>query len=131
MNFEKLLSGGDLRSIGKCEKVIAQVRTQKDFDNLFAYLFHADRLVVMRAADALEKITRVHPEYLAKHKKEMFALFASAGNKELKWHIPVMMARLEFSGTEFKKVWKGIVEWLYDKNNSKLVRVGALQGLYE
>jgi hypothetical protein len=69
--LEKLLAGKDLRSIGKCNEVVAEIKSQKDFDLLFKFLFHDDRIVVMHAADVIEKITITRHQYLEKHKKEM------------------------------------------------------------
>lgn len=83
-DFEKILSGGDLRSIGKSNSIITEIKNQNDFDELFKYLFHEDRLFVMRAADTIEKITIIHPQYLANHKIEIFELCNVANDKELK-----------------------------------------------
>ena len=64
MNYDDLLKGGDLRSIGQSNKVISSINNQQNFDELFEYLFHNDRKVVMRTADAIEKITGNNPDYL-------------------------------------------------------------------
>lgn len=61
MQLEKILAGGDLRSIGKSNSVAGKIKTQNDFDKLFECLFHKDRHVVMWAADAIEKITIHNP----------------------------------------------------------------------
>ncbi|MBV6439950.1 MAG: hypothetical protein EPGJADBJ_01608 [Saprospiraceae bacterium] len=68
-DYHTLLSGGDLRSIGNSDLVVANVRNPHDFDELFEYLFQPDRLIVMRTADAIEKITVHRPEYLKKHRQ--------------------------------------------------------------
>ena len=65
-DFKKILSGGNLRSIGKSNTVILKINSQNDFDELFKYLFPENRLIVMRAADAIEKITLNNPQYLTK-----------------------------------------------------------------
>lgn len=130
-DFVKILSGGDLRSIGNSNAVVSQIHNQKDFDELFKYLFHEDRIVVMHAADAIEKITIEHPEYLGKHKKKFLELFDAAKNKELKWHLALMMPRLQLSSTESEYIWKTLIAWARDKTNSRLVRVGAVQGLFK
>ena len=129
--YEKLLSGGDLRSIGNCNTVISKVKNQNDFDELFKCLFHKDRLIVMRAADAIEKITVTNPQYLDKHKRKIIELFYTAINKELKWHLALMIARLHLTVKEFGKVWDTLTKWAKDRTNSRLVRVGAIQGLFE
>jgi|SRR5690554_4324470 len=70
----QLLSGGDLRSIGNSESLVSAVQSQVDFDNLFALLYHPERIIVMRVADAIEKITATRPELLATHKGSIFEL---------------------------------------------------------
>jgi len=68
--------------------------SQHDFDELFKLLFHADRLIVMRAADMIEKITVRDSLYLTSHKIEIFDLCEIAQNKELKWHLALLLPRL-------------------------------------
>jgi cobalamin biosynthesis protein CbiD len=92
--FKKILSGGDLRSLGVCNSVISKIKNQNTFDELFKYLFHEDRLVVMRAADTIEKITNHNPQYLTKHKEEIIELCNVAKDKELKWHLALLIPRL-------------------------------------
>ncbi len=59
------LRGGDRRSIGKSNEVVATVLKEPGlFDALFSGLFADDPLIRMRSADAAEKVTAVHPEYL-------------------------------------------------------------------
>lgn len=53
------LRGGDRRSIGKVGEVVGAVQKKPDlFKDLVAGLFEADPVVRMRAADAMEKISR-------------------------------------------------------------------------
>lgn len=49
--FEEILQGGDLRSIGESNRIGSLIKNQEDFDELFELLFHTDRKVAMRAAD--------------------------------------------------------------------------------
>lgn len=130
-DFKKILSGGDLRSIGKSNTVILKINNQNDFDELFKYLFYADRLIVMRAADAIEKITVNNPQYLTKHKNEFIELCKTAKDKELKWHLALLIPRLNLKNMEFDNGWKTLTMWAKDKDNSRIVRVNSIQGLYE
>jgi hypothetical protein len=129
--LEKLLSGKDLRSTGNCDAVISKIHDQTDFDKLFSYLFHADRIIVMHAADAIEKITLDTPQYLLPHKKELLELLSTAKNKELMWHLPLICSRLALDRHEFDYLWDILMQWVMNKSNSKLVRVGSVQGLFE
>lgn len=129
--LEKTLSGGDLRTLGKSQSVIIKIQNQNDFDILFNYLFHKDRLVVMRTADLIEKITINNPHYLNKHKRKIIELFNVAKNIELKWHLALIVPRLHLDSREYGNVWYSLTKWAKDKTNSRLVRVSAIQGLFE
>ncbi len=130
-DFVNLLSGGDLRSIGKSNSVVSLIVNQQDFDELFKLIFLDDRMIVMRAIDAIEKITLKHPNYLSKHKREILELSSVAFDKELKWHLAQIIPRLSLTPHELTKAWKLLTNWALDKNNSRIVRVNSIQGLFE
>ncbi len=125
------LNGGDLRSIGRVDELLDLIKSQNDFDDLFEYLFNDDRLVVMRAADAIEKISLVNPSYLTAHSTELIALLNSAKNKELKWHLALMVTRINWREEDYRILWERLKLWALEQNSSKIVRVNAIQALYE
>ncbi len=128
--IESLLSGNDLRSIGKVNEIIALVRNQGDFDELFSFMAHPERLIRMRAADAVEKISLEHPEFLQGHVAELFNFCKTAVDKEFKWHLALLLTRPVLSKTEANRTWTILIEWARDKTNSRITRVNALEGLY-
>lgn len=131
-NLENFLSGDDLRSIGKSNIVAASVKNQAAFDKLFTFLFHKDRVLKMRSADALEKISTTHPGYLAGHKKELFKLLnAEAAGIELQWHLAQFITRVNLNAKETEIVWDKLSEWAMNKNQSRIVRVNSLQSLFD
>lgn len=78
-----LLAGGDRRSIGRADQVATTVlRSPRLFPRLIQGLWSADSLVRMRAADAVEKISREKPELLRRYKKELLGLMQEAGMKQ-------------------------------------------------
>lgn len=129
------LKGGDLRSIGNVSTIIAEVSDQKKFDDLFEDLFHPERLIVMRTADAIEKITIAHPEYLESHKDKLLELLNTANHIELKWHLaqlmPRLILRLKLGEDETGMVWDKLTRWALDKTGSRIVRVNSIQALYD
>lgn len=129
--FTRLLLGKDLRKLGNNKKAIEAVASQRDFDELFSLIFHHERPLVMRAADAVEKITLKHPEYLASHKAQVLSILKSADHKELKWHIAQLVSRIDLNAIELDHVWHILTYWALNRNESKIVRVNALQGLYD
>lgn len=128
--FKDILQGGDLRSIGKANQVVAQVGDQSTFDELFKELYNTDRKVVMRAADSIEKITVNKPDYLYQHKGDILVLCNEAKDIELKWHLALLVSRLDLTNKEAGNVWIILTDWATDKKESRIVRVNALQGLY-
>ncbi len=130
-DFVKILSGSDLRSIGKSNSIVSKIQNQIDFNALFEYLFHKDRIIVMRTADAIEKITIDNPKYLTNHKKKIIELCNIAKDKELKWHLALLIPRLTLDSKELGTTWNTLTMWAKDKTNSRIVRVNAIQGLFE
>lgn len=130
-NLKTLLSGGDLRSIGDSDTIVSMINCQDDFDSLFKLVFDDDRVVAMRAADAVEKITRFNPLYISKHKQALLIWGYKVNNKEQKWHIAQMLPRLCLNNGEAANVWQLLFSWAADKTNSNIVRINAIQGLFE
>jgi hypothetical protein len=130
-DYAKLLLGKDIRSIAKSNDVAESIHDQVSFDALFSLLWHHERLLVMRVADAIDKITLVHREFLIPHKSQLLSLLNSAVNKELKWHLAQLVSRLPLNEEELKVVWSVLSYWVQNPNESKIVRVNSLQGLHD
>ena len=123
-----LLRGGDRRSIGRAGQVAKTVaKDPKLFPELVAGLWSEDPLVCMRAADATEKITRMHPEYLQPYKAELLGLLTAATQQELRWHLAAMVPRLPLDAKEKRTVASTLKIYLVDR--SSIVKTFALQGL--
>ncbi|HTB30784.1 MAG TPA: hypothetical protein VK808_02090 [Bacteroidia bacterium] len=129
------LKGGDLRSLGNTQVVISEITNQQKFDGLFNELFNKERIVAMRAADAIEKITITHPKYLDSHKNKLLELFQKANHIELKWHlaqlIPRLICRIKSSEEETGLVWNKLTQWALDNSGSRIVRVNSIQALFD
>lgn len=127
---EKLL-GSDLRSISKANEVVKIVKTQQQFDELFAFLDEGDRLLTMRSIDAIEKITRRYPCFLNTHQRELLTFSQTATNSEFKWHLALLLARIDLNPQELKTTFSRLTKWALNKSESKIVRVNALQALFD
>ena len=83
----KQISGDDLRSIGRANEVVARVLGEPLlFGELFQGMSSGNRVIRMRAADAIEKITLQRPELLRPYKRALLLLAARAEDKEFLWH---------------------------------------------
>jgi hypothetical protein len=131
VQFETILSGGDFRSLGHSQKIFSRIKDQQSFDVLFNFLYNDDRTIVLRAVDTIEKIARNNSEYLQKNKSKILKLTIKTKAPELKWHLSLMIPRLRLTSTETGRFWQILTSWLLDKNEGRIVRVNAMQGLYE
>ena len=124
----KKLQGGDRRSIGNVDEVVENIcRDPNLFEVLVDGLFTPDPLIRMRAADAMEKITISHPEYLQPFKARLLELAGSTSQQEVKWHLAQILPRLNLEPDEKKEIEKTL--FLYLDDNSKIVVTFALQAL--
>ncbi len=82
------LSGGDLRSDGMANKVVALVLDNPEaFNDLFDGVTVADDLIRGRAADALEKVARSRPDLLIDRLDELVAIAETD-------HVPMVLMHL-------------------------------------
>ena len=124
----KQLEGGDRRSIGRVCEVVEDVRNDPSlFSVLIEGLFLDDPILRMRSADATEKITADHPEYLQPFKQKLIHLSGHTTQQEVKWHLAQITPRLELEPNEKKTIVKNLFTYLNDK--SKIVVTFALQAL--
>lgn len=122
------LKGGDRRSIGRSDEVVAEVLDDTSlFDDLFSGMQHDDPLVRMRSADSVEKITALHPEFLEPYKTTIIEEVAPIDQQEVRWHVAQMVPRLELRGTEVNEVFDILLGYLDD--DSKIVKTFSMQAL--
>jgi hypothetical protein len=124
------LEGGDRRSIGRANQVADMVSGDlRLFPALIAGMWSDNPLVRMRAADAVEKLTRKHRELLQPFKNELLGLMTRTQEQELRWHLAAMVPRLKLNSKERKASITSFNGYLKDR--SSIVKTFALQGLAE
>ena len=124
----KELAGGDRRSIGKANLVVAKVLAAPELlPGIVAGLEDADPVVRLRAADVAEKVSAKRPRLLAPHKATLMRLIRTAQEKELRWHLAQMAPRLPLDENERADCVETLFAWLGDE--SPIVVAAALQAL--
>jgi hypothetical protein len=130
MSILAKLEGGDRRSIGNSEEVVQTVsKNPALFEELFSGLLADDPVVRMRAADAIEKITRARPELLQPWKNMLLSTASAFQEKELRWHVAQLIPRLRLTGTERKLAEQILMDYLED--GSSIVKTFSMQALVE
>jgi len=88
---------------------------------------HPNPLIRMRCADAVEKITRQHPEYLLPYKRQLIHQIAQVEQQEVRWHVAQLFSRLPLSRTERRQVQAVLLGFLSDE--SQIVKTFTMQAL--
>ena len=127
-NLLALLTGGDRRSIGNANRVGALVLADtKLLAPLVRHMWASDPLVRMRAADALEKISIERALLLQPFLAELLGLADETLQPEVRWHLALMLPRLQLNRQQRLRAFARLREYLSDR--SSIVKTTALQGL--
>ena len=122
------LEGGDRRSIGRSNEVVTDVIANPVlFGAVFSGMQSDDPVLRTRAADAVEKITVRHPEYLRPYKAQLVGPLARLDQKEVRWHVAQMLPRIPWNRGERRRVLDVLMGYLDDE--SRIVKVFAMQAL--
>jgi HEAT repeat protein len=89
------LSGGDRRSPGAAGEVAAEALAEPALIPLLVELMGGgDPLLRMRAADALEKVSRERAELVAPFAAALVREIGPHPQQEIRWHVALMIPRL-------------------------------------
>jgi hypothetical protein len=122
-----MLQGGDRRSLGAAGEVLEAVRRDPArFEELWACISHGDPLVRMRAADALEKLSRENPAPFAAHKSAILDGSLDDGTAEVRWHVIPIAARLPLTDAESETLF-AYIDGRVRSDPSRIVKAEALQ----
>jgi hypothetical protein len=131
LSIYDLLKGNDLRSIGKSNEVVSLVTSDPLlFDEVFDGIFHEDKVVRARCADAVEKVAKKFPEFIQKKKSVILKNLYEFKQKEVIWHIALMLGYLDLNKKETDKVTAQLFKWL-NSSDSIIVKVACMQTLAE
>lgn len=122
------LAGGDRRSIGRSGAVVRQVLADPArFAEIVGGLSDADPIVRLRCADAAEKVSLVHPGWLAPHKQALLDLAMVSVEPAVRWHLAQMLPRLQLDRRQRRRVVVALYRYLDDP--SRIVKTFAMQAL--
>lgn len=126
----KKLAGTDRRSIGRSNEVVSQILDHRaPFAALIRGMMDDDPVIRMRCADAAEKISARHPEYLQAHARTLIDVIAKCEQHEVRWHVAQMLPRLEPGPALRKKAYTILETYLRDE--SRIVKTFAMQALVD
>ena len=123
------LKGGDLRSIGRADEVVHDILENPAlFGEVFEGMLSAEPIIRMRAADALEKVSSKHPEYLQPFKTRLIDEVSGVKQQEVRWHVAQMFSYLDINKSERDKIVEILLSYL-NNERSRIVKVFSIQTL--
>jgi len=124
----KTLCEGDRRSIGASNRVVSIVLAKPELIKvLFLGMEVENPLLRMRCADVIEKVTRQVPELLQPYKRRILGTLAKIEQKEVRWHVAPLLARLSLSFREESSAMALLLDYTNDR--SSIVKTMAMQAL--
>ena len=124
------VTGYDMRTLTEVAEVVATHQDDPEmFDVLIDGMFVAQEATRYKAADAAEKIARLHPDWLQAHGDRLFgSLTHLVHDKALEMSLPIMLGRLHWKDEQLGIVMDALQKWLARASN-KFVQVFLLQAL--
>lgn len=122
------LAEGDLRSDGLAPEVARLVSQNRHMlEDLLDALAHGDDVVRGHAADALERISREHPEWIGSSLSSLVAQARSDPVPMVRWHLAMILGSLAYERAHEATCIRGLLPLLRDL--SPFVKSWAISGL--
>jgi hypothetical protein len=123
------LSGGDLRSIGRANKIVGEaIQDPKLIPELFAGVRTADPVIKARCADVLEKLAARRPELIQPFCRMVLNDWIKTPQQEVRWHAALILSHLALPALQRRRAATIMWEWM-GSEKSNIVRVSSLEAL--
>lgn len=129
---EKLAIGGKTNSLGLAEEVVQEVLNDKTrLEELYNCLFESDAWLRMRAADSLEKVCRVHPEWFESYVDRILQEMGNSTQPSLQWHVAQMLVEVTLTHAQHQEAVDWLKARLEDKDVDWIVAANAMNSLVQ
>lgn len=130
-DLAKALALGDRRTIGDAPTVAEAVAADPGrLPELVGCLFAEDAGVRMRAADALERVSRGDARPLDAFAERLLTDAAAIDQAEVRWHLAQIIPRLTLTDAQRGRAATLLLEW-FETGASRIVQTSALQAMVD
>lgn len=128
--IEMLETGGHANSLGRVNEVVELVlRDKSRLSELCNCLLNEDAWVRMRAADALEKICRQHPDWLLPYIDRLQDELSSSTQPSIQWHVAQIYSQVDLTPTQKHAAIKWLKHVLSTKDVDWIVAANVMTTL--
>ena len=126
------MEGGHINSLGRSQEVLNDVLEDKSrISELYDCIKHDDAWVRMRAIDTLEKICRVHPEWIDPYIDNMIYELSKSEQASIRWHLAQIFKKVQLSDSQRALVIDWLAKLLLDKDIDWIVSGNSMDTLAE
>ena len=130
-SLARRLARGDRRSVGDAPSVADEVSADRGkLAELVGCLFDQDASVRMRAADALERVSRGNPAWLDPYVDHLLTDAVAIEQAEVRWHIAQIVPRLTMDDAQRRRAAVLLADW-FENSPSRIVQTSALQAVVD
>ena len=127
---DMLAVGGKKNSLGRVNDVIELILADKTrLDELYSCLFNEDAWIRMRAADALEKICRQHPEWILPYIDRFPAELHQSSQPSIQWHVAQIYREVSLTDQQKSIAIKWLEQLLSNKEVDWIASANAMDTL--
>jgi hypothetical protein len=127
---DMLAAGGKTNSLGRVNEVIELVLNDRQrLDELYDCLLEEDAWLRMRAADALEKICRRHPDWLLPYVDRFLDELATSSQPSIQWHLAQIYGQVDLTSEQKRCAVDWLRRLLSTKNIDWIVAANAMDTL--
>jgi hypothetical protein len=130
-SFRSILTIGEHRnSLGRAGEILQIVLHDRSrLDELFECVMDDDAWVRMRAIDTLEKVCRVHPDWLLPYVERLLHEVAAIDQPSIQWHLAELFAEIELSESERKRAIHRMIRNITDIEVDWIVAANTMETL--
>lgn len=114
MRLADRLRGGNPRRLGEADRIAAEVAASRPLlGELCDCLRDSDPVVRMRAADALEKVAREHPDWFTDRVEWLLTDVAAIDQPSVRWHLAQVLAEVPLTTPQRRRaiaLLRGVLE---------------------
>lgn len=130
--FSDILAVGKINSLGRAEEVVAAVlQDQSRIEELYQCLFEDDAWLRMRAVDSLEKVCRVHPQWLEPYVDRLMGEFGDNTQPSIQWHMAEIFIEVDLTPKQRERAINWLIARLKDPNVDWIVAANCMSSLTE
>jgi hypothetical protein len=125
-----LLEGGKSNSLGRAEEVVRIVLSDHSrLKELYDCLSEDDAWQRMRAADALEKVCRIHPEWIEPYIERLLDEYAGTTQPSIQWHMAQIFEQTKLTSEQEQRILDWVTARLEDPKVDWIVAANTMDTL--